>query len=103
MDAFITLPLDYPHDDILFFNTLGDAVSLKTLLGKLSGTKPQLREKEYIHCVYYGYVTPPQFYLYVLMMLNPIFCDNCLTFGVVFFDLGVVVYIVFLQYSLSFS
>ena len=46
MDAFITLPLDYPHDDILFFNTLGDAASLKTLLGKPSGTKPQLREKE---------------------------------------------------------
>ena len=41
-DTFITLLLDYSHT----FNTLGDAASLKTLLGKPSGTKPQLREKE---------------------------------------------------------
>lgn len=40
IDAFITLPLDSPRDERLLSNTLGDAASLKTLLGKPSGIKP---------------------------------------------------------------
>ena len=57
-DTFITLLLDYPHT----FNTLGDAASLKTLLGKPSGTKPQLREKE---C---------SAYFLLLILLNQVCC-----------------------------